>query len=202
MIPLTLVALLAGCGPGGSGPGLNGGIPVGSSSSPAYWVDGYCSVSFKVQGEGNPVGFSSFGANNSTYEIAYKDIGTFEGDIITIPADSDIGDDFWTGIGTYTILETTTLTEENSRYFGAGVYNNCEDGTTCIPLCDNGQVWGDNINDKLEEYGGFLLELDSVGGSDETRAEPTFLLEGAWNGHDACKTTVAYNLNGDCSGLD
>ena len=203
---LGLVALLAGgCGPArGSGDDDDDNGLVGNGGSlenPEYWLPGTINRSFKLRGQNNPVGFSSNQSENPTFNIEYKDIGTYNGSTIEIPTDPDIGDNYDEGIGLYIIIENGRLDpDQDPFYFGEGYWEDCPDESpTCIPVCENGQVWGDHLNEKLDSLGGFLLDYEGVGSPIGSRRIPTFIINGPWEGGSFYGDSEYYNWSEPCN---
>ncbi|MAG60932.1 hypothetical protein CL619_04050 [archaeon] len=202
---LGLVALLGACDGDGDRLEGNGGVE-GSEDDPSYVVAGSCSGSFMLQGDGHPVGFSTGYADNPEFRVDYKEIGLLDGSVIIISADGDFGDNYQSGIGTYEILEDEMLTPENSLYFDEGYFDTCPDEySTCLPFCEDGQIWGDSLNDKIDRLGGFLLRFNGEGTDENSsfnnRIYTAFLIEGPWSGGDACSSTEEADYSGDCSNL-
>ena len=197
--------VLGACGPNSGGTTVvtktvtvdgSEGIPTGSADEPVYWVAGHCGDSFELKGEGNPVGYSNSYAESEEFRIDYKDIGEFDDPFIIILADEDIGDDYWGGIGTYEMLPGERLTEENNyKFFEEGFHGNCEDSQMCVPICGDDRVWGDVINDKLDQYDGVLIGSDLVDSSSDL-VWPYFRMTGSWGVSDACKNSEAYIYSG------
>ena len=162
------------------------GNGTGTPDDPVCWVTGRVNRSFEMKGQNNPVGFSSFYSEDQTYSVEYLDIGTFDGEIIEIPPHEDIGEDYETGIGTYLVIEGERLTpEQDPKYFEENYWLNCPEGEpTCLPVCDNGKIWGDHLNDTLDQLGGFLLDYTGVGLSDSEGRLTTYVVDCPWGGSD------------------
>lgn len=202
----ALMAMLSGCPTTVDGDSrLNGG-GTGSPDDPVYVVTGSCIGSFMLHGDGNPVGFSVGSASNSEFHVDYKEIGELNGLVISIFADSDFGDNYYSGIGTYDILGDQSLDEDNSVFFEEGYFDSCPDEyEPCLPICEDGQIWGDSLNDKLDRLGGFLLQFYGEGADPGSTYDgkifTAFPIEGPWGGGDVCTYTEEADRGGDCSNL-
>jgi len=154
-----------------------------------------------MQGEGNPVGYSVGGAHNEVYETEYKDIGTFDGTVIEIPPDADIGDSDWEGIGSYVVLDEEYLTpdiEGADYFFDESYFDNCpSEYETCLPVCADGRPWSEHMNEKIDEYGGFLLQNHDID-DDGVFTQVFFVVDDPWGGDSACRSTSFWSHSGDC----
>lgn len=191
---IGLVALL-GCE---SGPGIvGGGI---TPNNPEYWVDGECFSSFKLQGEGNPVGFSVYTAVNEDFRTNYKDIGTFGNGEIIVPSDDDIGDHASNGVGEYVIREDELLTINNApRFFEEGYFGNCTESEECEPLCLDGKLLGEHINLMIQENDAMVTTTYFHEG--DTRVKVYFPINNPWGGMGNCWDSSSYIYSGNCSNL-
>jgi hypothetical protein len=182
------------------------GNGTGTPDDPVYVVTGESDPSLMLQGVGNPVGYSTWNADNSQFSTEYAMIGFFdEGGVIVIPESSEVGDHWTQGVGTYELLDNGEgLTEENAPfYFVESDFQNCPSGQDeCIPICDNGQIWGDYLNNKLEGSEGFLILHTREAESVPTWMYTAFTLEGPWEGRDAARETETSDYSGDCSNIE